>query len=70
MDNNTFYLKNICSYIKTSESGIGLYGKNVEIKGKLIKEELDVPLKKEQNPPTEKKFFDVIIVSDLKILNG
>jgi hypothetical protein len=68
-DNNTFYLKNICNYINPSGSEIGLYGKNVEIKGKLIKEELDVPLRKEQNSPTEKRLFDVIMISDLKILD-
>jgi len=78
-----YYLENICPYlylfsgkltdrkiIVSSESDVLAPGKTIKVTGKIVKREVKVPLRKEPNPPTKIETFDVIVVSDLKVLNG
>lgn len=80
-----YYLENICPYlylsskenltneskevIVTTERPQFTANIRVEIRGKFEKREVVVPIRKEPNAPTKKEIFNVIVVSDLKVLN-
>ena len=60
----TYYLLNTCSF---SDSYPDILGKEVMIKGAIEDREVNVPLKKELNPPTKKVFFTFINVKEIKL---
>jgi len=79
---DSYYLANICPYVSllpgeklinskviVEERGTpALAGEQVEVKGKIEKREVSVPLEKEPNSPTKMESFDVIVVGELRIL--
>lgn len=77
-----YYLENICNYLYIYNENLTSNSKKVvvtteklhansrvEVMGKFEKKEVNVPARKEQNAPTKKGTFNVIVISDLKFLN-
>lgn len=65
-NDKTYYLANVCSF------GLSAFRKmskkEVIVKGRLEEREVDVPLRKAPNPPTEKKIYTVINVQKIKVI--
>jgi len=61
-----YYLDGLCSPFGFPYDDY--YGKKVVVSGNIEERILDVPLRKELNPPTEKQTFTVINVKDIKLV--
>lgn len=61
----TYYLLNTCSLLSAYED---ILGKEVIIKGIIEERKINVPLRKELNPPTKEEIFTFIDVKQIELV--